>query len=169
MKSQLRKTLYRVVEDVMEKLAFILSFPEDIDEESVDKSDFDSSATAVVSFSGTFTGKLLLAISEDMLPELAGNMLGFDDGEETTTEQRHDALCELINVICGNLLPAIAGKELLFTVNPPSIIDKDQFIQQIEKEKAASFVRLPLEEGQCDLFLFIDGELPVDLLTKEDA
>ncbi len=83
---------------------------------------YDSAVAASVSFAGPFSGNLIMVVSGQILPELTGNMLGVDDNAETTLEQRHDALKELINVICGNLLPTIAGKHSIFNVNAPVIL-----------------------------------------------
>lgn len=38
---------------------------------------------------------------------LAANMLGLEPGEEPPRRDVHDALCELLNVTCGNLLRKI--------------------------------------------------------------
>ncbi len=145
--------LYQVAEEVLERLAFILSFPE----EGMQPIDKTTAVGAKVSFSGPFEGKVIMLISGEVLPELAGNMLGIDDPDETTTEQRHDALCELINVVCGNLLPEIGGKTAVFNVNPPVIISPAEEAKAT-KADPVSVVQLPLEEGQCDLLLYLEEE-----------
>jgi hypothetical protein len=38
---------------------------------------------------------------------LASNMLGLEPGEDPPRQDAHDALCELLNVTCGNLLRKI--------------------------------------------------------------
>ncbi len=161
MTEQIKETLCRVTGDVMEKLAFIFSFPEEEREET----DYGSSVAASVSFAGPFTGTLIMAVSNATLPELTGNMLGLDDGEETTGEQQHDALKELINVVCGNLLPAISGKQSIFNVNAPQIVSEDiaSYLQSLseENEGAEPFdARLSLDDGECDILLFIKGKFP---------
>ncbi|QTA85261.1 Chemotaxis phosphatase CheX-like domain-containing protein [Desulfonema magnum] len=169
MKEQIKKTLYRVAEDVLEKLAFIFSFPED-ERENID---YASAVTAKVSFTGPFTGTLVMAVSSRALPELAGNMLGLEDDEEPTLEQRYDAVKELINVICGNLLPAVAGKETLFNVDPPKIIkdlENDMKAFSSENEEGPNplaAARLDIDEGQCDLLLFVEGDIPTDAIHSE--
>ncbi|MDM8522779.1 chemotaxis protein CheX [Desulfococcaceae bacterium HSG8] len=162
MKEQIKDTLYSVAEEVLEKLAFIFSFPED----ERDQIDFDSAVAARVSFIGPFKGTLVMIVSTQALPELTGNMLGLENNEETTTEQQYDAVKELINVICGNLLPSIAGKETVFNVDPPEIVKyTDDVLKPFSAENGkpaepASVARLDLDEGECDLFLFVDGQLP---------
>ncbi len=70
-----------------------------------------------VSFSGPLSGRLVLRASSRILPGIAENMLG-SDGEYSLTLQR-DALGELANVICGNLLPMIGGAESVFVLSAP--------------------------------------------------
>lgn len=149
----IKDALYRVAEEVMEKLAFMMSFPET--EELTDKN--FSQVAAGISFSGVFTGVLVVAVSEQMLPQLTGNMLGLDDDEESTPEQQHDALKELINVICGNLMPAISGKQDVFQIEPPQIIlgNIDEYLKTASPNIPIS-VTLTMEEGTCHLFLAIE-------------
>ena len=163
MAEKLEAVLYQVTEEVLEKLAFIFSFPE----EERDRMDYSAAVAASVSFVGPFGGVLIIVISNEALPELAENMLGID--EETTREQQYDALKEMINVVCGNLLPLISGKKSVFNVDAPQIIDHDidEFCQNIcgrddETVSPAGMARLALDDGQCDNLLFVEGQLPDD-------
>jgi len=60
-----------------------------------------------VDFTGRFTGGMELALSASVLAELAANMLGAEEGTTLSADEQRDALRELANVVCGNLLPAI--------------------------------------------------------------
>lgn len=160
MNQQINRILGQITEDILEKLAFIFSSPE----EEIDSIDKASSITGRVSFTGPFTGVLEMSISESALPELAGNMLGIDE-DETTVELQQDALKELINVVCGNLLPAIAGKEIIFNVDAPQIVSSDD--SATSERDVESEVKLELEEGQCDILLFLDGDIPSGLAGAE--
>ena len=156
MTDPIQNTLQHTAEDVLEKLAFMFSFPEDQEEPM----NYESAVAASVSFSGPFNGKLIMTVSKEILPELAGNMLGIEDN--TTTEQQYDALRELINVVCGNLLPAIAGKESVFNVNAPLIITDSNFVINENKDsKPVSVAKMTIEDEPCEIFLFAEGEIPV--------
>ncbi len=162
MKEPIKETLYRVAVEVLEKIAFVFSFTED-ERKNIGTG---ASVTAKVTFSGLFAGSLVMRISSSILPELTGNMLGLDENEQTTREQQHDAIKELINVICGNLLPAIAGKRMVFNVDTPRVISKDE---TIDESNLVSTARLSLEEeGQCDLILYVDGRFPGDNISDSD-
>ena len=164
MRARLEERMSQVAIDTLEKLAFMFAFSD----EGGQDPPADSAVSGSVSFTGPFSGTLLVAMSIEVLQELAGNMLGLDDGEETTQDHRSDALRETMNVICGNLLPAISGDEVVFDIGAPKVIPADQEM----KKKAgipdgvvpSAKVNLDLDEGQCVLFLFLDGEISEDVI-----
>ncbi len=163
MTDQIKETIYQVTEDVLERLAFMFSFRE---EERGDMN-YSDAMIASVTFGGDFEGRLFLAVSPDILPELAGNMLGID--EETTQDQQQDALKELINVICGNLLPRLSGKRIIFNVNAPQIVSSDEIEAEKQERPPLAVTRLSIEEGACDLIFFTDGEIPPDGMAESDG
>jgi hypothetical protein len=70
-----------------------------------------------VSFSGPLNGRLVLKATGDILPGIAENMLGTDSVDSDSVER--DALGELANVMCGNLLPLIGGAQAVFVLSAP--------------------------------------------------
>ena len=162
MKAQIDQTIMKTAVATMEKLAFLFSFP---DEERMDA--FPGPAIAAkVGFNGLFSGSLALRMSSSVLAELAVNMLGLNDEEETNLELHLDAFKEMVNVICGNLLPALAGSEAEFSIEAPQIIADDGDNDTIDFQQAASIVRLMLDDGYCDLIFFINGKIPEDIFSN---
>lgn len=162
MSERIKEILRRVAEEVMEKLAFLLSFSEEDEEQLPDAEDL---TLVSISFSGFMQGVLVMAVSNGMLPKLAGNMLGLDeDEEETTAEQQHDALKELVNVICGNLLPAIGEKQHVCHIDTPMIVARDTqaCLEELSRENndaSPISAKFFLEEGICELFLVIGNQV----------
>lgn len=156
MEQQLKSILTAVANDTLEKLAFLFAFADD---ERVNDGP-DPAVVGRVDFNGYFGGSLLMRISTSAMPELANNMLGLDDDAEISNAEQQDALKEILNVICGNALPAIAGDQVEFNIGAPEIISQQDAAKLKSKGKPACVVRLMLEEGFCDLYLFIQGELP---------
>lgn len=156
MNEQIKEILSRVAVETLEQLAFIFSFPEDGPVEI----DYDSVMAVSVSFTGPFTGGLVMTASPQVLLELAVNMLGVDDDEVPTLDQQYDALKEAMNIICGNLLPAIAGKQAVFDIGSPEIITGGEAIKEATEKyngrSPTSMVRLDLDGEQCTLYLFGD-------------
>jgi len=164
MRAKLEEIMSQVTIDTLEKLAFMFAFLDE-DEEGQPR---DSMIAGSVSFTGPFSGTLIVTISLQALQELAGNMLGLEDGEETTEDHRSDALKETMNVICGNLLPAIAGDEVIFDIGVPGVLPADQEMRKgagiPDGREPSAKVNLDLDEGQCVLFLFLDGAIPKDIV-----
>jgi chemotaxis protein CheY-P-specific phosphatase CheC len=163
MREKLENILSRVAVMTLEQLAFIFAFPEDEGNEIQQ----DSAVAVSIAFRGPSSGFLLLTVSKQILPELTANILGVDE-EETTSDEQHDALKETINIICGNLLPDIFGKQVIFNIDSPKIIPPAEAIKKKDEYKAASMVKLTLDNGQCDLFLFVNGQIPEDAIVNSE-
>ncbi|KKM04439.1 hypothetical protein LCGC14_1764180 [marine sediment metagenome] len=147
--------LYRVAEDVLASLAFMLPMPP---EEMSERSDENCSRTwaASVGFTGHANGSVTLAVREEMLPQLAANMLGLPEGgPEASPQQQQDALAELANVICGNLLTEIWGAEPGCTPSPPRLLGQEQCGEVACDHPPAASARLHLCEGSMELALFV--------------
>jgi CheY-specific phosphatase CheX len=153
MQQQLESILTRVAEETLERLAFLFSYPED----AATARALESGVTARVAFTGPVAGALMIHVSEAVLPELTENMLGESDVAFTLDEQQ-DALRELLNVICGNLLPEIAGKKAIFNIMAPEILSAAPTDFAEGARLPAARVIRSLDEGQCDFYLFFDGE-----------
>ncbi len=109
-------------------------------------------AAVCVEFEGPSCGRLELKLYGNLLATVVANMLGED---ETQPEDRqHDALREIANVVCGNLLPAIAGSRAVFDLGTPQLLDGAASSSKEESPEAE--VRLGLEDGRADLFFFAD-------------
>ena len=147
-----KEIVYHVLEEILENLAFLFFAPED----TRDNMDYNEAVAAKISFTGLFSGTLVLAISHQVLPEIARNMLGVD--ENIPVHHQHDAFKELLNVICGNVLPAIAGKREVFTIGVPDIISPEEMTASAFRCPPTSMAKVELDNGQIDLFLLIDGE-----------
>lgn len=152
MTEQIREALSQVAVDTFEKLAFIFAFPED----GEPGQQMEDMVSAGVVFSGPFSGQVTIRISGAVLPELAANMLGMDDEADVTLDQQYDALKETLNVVCGNLLPVIAGQEPIFHMEMPRILPKDE----MPATEALSRVQLTFDEGECEISIHVDGVIP---------
>jgi len=165
MDQQIRNIMAVVANETLEKLAFIFAFSDD---ERVN----DGPAPAVtgrVDFNGHFSGALMMRISQGAVTELAANMLGLDDDSEISGGEQQDAFKEMLNVICGNLLPAIAGDQMEFSIGSPAILSEDEARVELDRKDPLSVARLMLEDGFCDLYFFPDGRLPEEIKLKESA
>ena len=142
--SQLATTLFRATAATFEELAFQLPLPPGTPVRP------EPQTVAAVDFHGPFAGRVEVGVSERLLPAVAANMLGQED-PPAAAEQR-DALRELANVICGNLLPQIAGAGPVFRLDAPRIDaapPAQPLVAQAEVafDEGAATVRLFAERG----------------------
>ena len=155
MNEKIDNIILKISAETLEKLVFMFASPYD-PEESTEQ---DPDTGVSVSFTGPFSGTLGMKVSGEVLSEIAVNMLGVDDEDETTPDDQNDALKETINIICGNILPVIGGKEAVFNIDAPMIIPEGEDIKERDGEKLVSDAKLSLDEGRCDLVLFVNGEI----------
>jgi CheY-specific phosphatase CheX len=97
---------------VFEQLAFFSTEPADGPTPST-----TGDGIVGVDFMGPLKGRLLVRLSDGALPAFAANMLGTDSAPDA--DRQRDAFGELANVICGNVLPRIAGDDSLFELSVP--------------------------------------------------
>ena len=83
--------------------------------------------------------------------------------DSITGDQVQDALKEVINVICGNILPALAGAEAVFNISAPDILDAGQGPEFGRAAPPVGRVKLDLEGEPGYLFLFVDDPGAINL------
>jgi hypothetical protein len=128
-----------------EELAFVFPMPE------LEPPPAAGRTAAVVDFDGHRAGHLVLSVSDELLPVIAANMLGASAtgcGSPSRDEQL-DALKEVANVICGNVLPSIDGPRALFRLHAPRLDDAE------EAGEPAARADVLLSEGSATVRLFL--------------
>ncbi|MBM4278952.1 MAG: chemotaxis protein CheX [Deltaproteobacteria bacterium] len=142
MSKKLETELYKAATLTFEELGFLLPTPE------VDEQQLNAQVEAAVSvdFEGPFSGRLLVRVCGGLLPTLTANMLGEENVPSKSLQ--YDALGEIANVICGNMLPGMAGSKDVFHVSPPMMAESMDLPPVAE-------VQVGLGLGRADLLLFI--------------
>lgn len=126
MNQVINESLTESVVDVLEKTAYL--FPMVIEQEMPNDIDNANDICIGIQFEGPVSGKILLCIPKLLTIEIAANMLGIGEEEDGVEEKSIDATKEVLNIICGNLLPKIYGTEAVFQLKSPYIFS------EIEKE-----------------------------------
>lgn len=154
-----------VIEETFASLAFM--FPVEPDPAAA-LQDPLTLQRAVVEFSGPFHGLLRLSVSPEMLEPLGANMLGLEDAVGPTTEQKQDAFKELLNVLCGNLLPVIASPREVFNVHEPRLlaIDDDQTAAGLTE---SGTVDVDLDSGHVRLVLLVENQSTTAVTSPAEA
>lgn len=149
MKDVMETELYKATALTFDELGFMYAMPELAD----DTEDAIFEAQANVEFSGPFSGNLSVVVRGDILSPLASNMLGEDS--PPSKYQQLDALGEIANVICGNVLPNIGSPKDVFRIGAPQVTETESACAEGVSSRTA-LVRLPLGQGRADVFLSIN-------------
>jgi CheY-specific phosphatase CheX len=102
-----------VATSTFESLAFLVAYEKALGDEAVPVLE------ARVAFDGAVSGSLILRASPNVVARVASNMLGVREKAAPALES--DALGEVANVICGHLLPVLAGPQELFRLRAPVV------------------------------------------------
>jgi hypothetical protein len=130
-----------------EEMCFFFAVPLLTDEQR----DARPEAAMSVRFEGPMTGRLVVRLCGGMLGRLAANMMG--DAADDAAMQR-DALGEVANVVCGNLLPLIAGPGAAFVLEGAQPI----VLLDTTTDGAEAAVQIGFDEtGRADVLLFLDA------------
>lgn len=147
MSSTMEQCLSRTTAETFENLTLLFA-----DQElSPEQAEAPLDVTVSVDFRGPKPGRLVLRASSVILPSLAANMLG--EEASTHTPLQRDALGELANVICGNVLPAVAGAAAVFQLGAPRVHDSAQPLSR-DDDRPDARVMLGVEEGRVEASLF---------------
>jgi CheY-specific phosphatase CheX len=109
-----------------------------------------------LAFAGPVRGRLVLRVSDDVRTALAGNMLGVD---APAPALQADALGELANVVCGNLLPALAGPAAVFRLGAPEPLAAGAPGSRGPRagERRVADAALDVEGGRAELAVYLDA------------
>lgn len=149
MNNKVTDALYQAAGLTFEELGFLFPTCEETSSDSNATANFSNSV--VVNFHGDGHGKIVLNVSPNLLPVIAENILG---DEETSEEIQLDALGEVANVICGNVLPMIFGKASVIRMDAP---EHGSFSLERQSAKThAGEVRLGFDEGYANVLLYLN-------------
>jgi CheY-specific phosphatase CheX len=93
---------------------------------------------------------LELRTSAGVVQAITANMLGLDAAAEPL---QRDALGELGNVLCGNLVTAMTGGVGVFHLHPPRAMEAHELADALAPHE--SCVDLGFDEGRAQVRLFL--------------
>jgi len=109
-------------------------------------------AAVEIVFHGETDGTLIVRICGDVLPMLAANMLGQDEAPDERLQR--DALGEIANIICGNVLPTLAGPHAAFRLDAPKPVPLGGAAAAFPPHASTS-VQVGLDGGRADIWLVV--------------
>lgn len=146
MNTQIQTALFQAAVLTFEDLGLMLASSE-IDEQ---QSSAQATMAMGVEFKGPCSGTLIVVGCGEVPQSIASNMLG--DQVAPPANLQRDALGEVANVMCGNLLPRIAGSRAVFEIGPPHARE----IPPGEPSEFTATTSVGVDEGRADIFLLIN-------------
>lgn len=116
--SRAQSVLLEVIRNVLERFAFMFC---EMEEDQRFQNWRGVCLQAFISFSGSHKATIRVTAPETLCLEMAGNILGLAP-DEVQPEDGMDALKELVNVVCGELTPALYGDKEIFELSVPEAI-----------------------------------------------
>jgi chemotaxis protein CheY-P-specific phosphatase CheC len=151
MKTQIEKILLESTVKTLEDLCFIYQEPELKDAQE----NLPLEAAAEVKYrNDDFTGRLLIESRGGLFSAIATNMLSNDD---PSAQQKKDALGEIANIICGNVVPSLGGGGREYKIEPPRSLNKDDLLKEEWQKEPVAEITLNFNDGRADIKLFVNG------------
>ncbi len=160
-----RQILFNTVEKVLEEAAFALV--DAPDEEQDGECAPEAEIASAVEFSGFFAGATAMIAPASLARMFAANMMGLEEDDPEADGKMSDALGELMNMVCGNLLPQIAGRRPEFEILAPRPINPEACRRAADgcDDFHAQRIRVMVEGRATEFFLFVESDLLRDLLN----
>lgn len=123
-----KRVIGEVFESVLQNLAFM--FVEAVEKETLQNTDSprelpEKFVKSSMAFSGPTSGRVNLMVPDELAKELAANIIGKELDKNISQKHLQDALKEVLNVTCGNLLSAVIGTKQVFDAAPPTLSEHD--------------------------------------------
>ncbi len=151
MKKKIEAVLEEASIKTFEDICFMYLEPELKDSQK----NLDLEAMTEVKFRGDFSGKLIIESRGDLVSAVAANMLSND---HPSAKQKKDALGEVANIICGNIVPSLGRRKGKGNkIESPVFLTKDELAKE-EKGKPLAEVTLNFNQGRADIKLFVDND-----------
>jgi CheY-specific phosphatase CheX len=85
---------------------------------------------------------------------IAANMLSDD---VPNAQQKKDALGEIANIICGNVVPSLGRGGRGYKIESPRFLNKDDLLKEEKQGQPLAEITLNFNQGRADIKFFVDG------------
>lgn len=149
MNTRIEKAMEEAAIGTFEDICFMYPVPE---LKNVQKS-LKPEAAAEVRYKGNYKGKLLIETRGQLLSAITANILST---ETPGSRQKKDALGELANIICGNIVPYLGRGDKGYKIESPRTLHKKELLDKTKPGKLLAKVTLNFNEGRADIKFYID-------------
>ena len=146
---QLQNQLFEASQAAFEQAAFMLVSRKPDDVQAAARIE----QAVSVSIEGPLSGRMVLGVSRELFPVLAGNMVG--DDTPLPEDQQRDALGEMANIIAGAILPVLSGPSTVFRLGRPEPTDLAVEEARSDIDRAVR-IDLGVDEGRAEILLWLE-------------
>ena len=107
--------------------------------------------TSAVRFDGAVRGGMILRTTPELLQAIAVNMLGV---EEVSEEQKKGALCEIVNIMCGNVTPLFTSGGEICYIHPPWVAEQGNRPEDLFQGMNQESLVLYMDEGPVEILVY---------------
>jgi CheY-specific phosphatase CheX len=150
MKTKIENVLEEATVNTFEDICFMYQVPELNDIQK----NLKLEAASEVKYKGDYTGKLLIETRGNLFSAIAANILS---NEAPSSQQKKDALGEIANIICGNVVTSLGRGKLGYKIESPRYLKKDDLLKDKKQEKPLAEITLNFNEGRADIKFFVNG------------
>jgi hypothetical protein len=150
MKSKIEKVLEEASVSTFEDTCFMYQVPELNDVQK----NLTLEAAAEVKYRGDYTGSLLIETRGGLFSAIAANILSIDS---PSCLQKKDALGEIANIICGNVVTSLGRSKQGYKIESPRSLKKDELLKGKRQGKPLAEITMNFNEGRADIKFFVDG------------
>jgi CheY-specific phosphatase CheX len=154
MKSKIEKVLEEASVSTFEDTCFMYQVPELNDVQK----NLTLEAAAEVKYRGDYTGSLLIETRGGLFSAIAANILSIDS---PSCLQKKDALGEIANIICGNVVTSLGRSKLGYKIESPRSLKKDDLLKEKRQSKPLAEITMNFNEGRADIKFFVDDDFVV--------
>ena len=149
-----KRNIYNTAVETFEISCFLFPVEKGDAESGSKKEVLAENVRSVVSFNGAAEGRVVISPSQALLDAMAANMLGIEDPKQA---QKEEDLCEVANIITGNIAPSVSNKDEICYIEPPKLREASDTIV-LEQRMTKESVRIYLDAEQADIEVYYQTE-----------
>lgn len=149
-RAKIERTLYESSVSTFEDTCFMYLAPEMEEEQK----ELPLEAASEARYRGDWTGKLLIETRGGMLEAIASNILSLD---EPSLQQKKDALGEIANIICGNVVISLGRHGRVSKIESPKFLSEEELQTEEDIGSCVAGITLNFFEGRADIKFYVDG------------
>ena len=123
MNKEINKSLIETAVEVFETVAYLFPIPVEKENINTESISCENNIFIGINFQGYASGEIFICVPNPLSKTISANMLGIDEEDSNLEQKSLDAIKEVLNIICGSLLPKIYGEKPVFQLGTPYVIE----------------------------------------------